>query len=115
MAWADPGWVAPAPAYPGKQYGSFPFSRDSTAFAADYVGSYLRGCYNGWIHWLHPNSGDLWGCVGSWYAGDWHSSAADGYASRVQSEISNATWLTPTFADGRGNQYQCDPIKGCPA
>ncbi len=99
MSWDDPAWRAPARAWPDNQNGTFPFSRDSTAFAVDYLGSYLRGCYDGWITWLHPDRGDIWGCVGSWYSGDWHSSAADGYAARVQSEIRNHTWLRPAFSD----------------
>jgi len=113
MSWDNPAWEAPNPAYPGNQNGTFPFSRDSTAFALDYEASYLRGCYEGWISWL-PSQGDLWGCVGSWYSGDWHSTAANGYISRVQTEITNHTWLTTNFANGKGNQYQCDPAKGCP-
>lgn len=72
-----------------------PFNRDSSAFALDYLGSQLRGCYEGWQHWLGGayGAGDIWGCVGLWYAGDWHSAAGDGYTSRVQNEISNLTWL----------------------
>ena len=114
MAWENPSWVAPAPPYPGNQNGTFPFSRDSTAFAADYIGSYLRGCYEGWVKWLNPGGGDIWGCVGSWYAGDWHSSAADGYIGRVQNELSNHTWLSASFGDAK-QQYDCDPVKGCPS
>jgi hypothetical protein len=113
MSWDDPAWQAPDPAYRGNQNGTFPFSRDSTAFAMDYEASFLRGCYEGWIEWLGP-AGDMQGCVGAWYAGDWHSTAADGYVSRVQTELSNRTWLTADFADGRGNQYKCDPVKSCP-
>jgi hypothetical protein len=113
MSWDDPAWQAPAPAYPGDQNGTFPFSRDSTAFALDYEASYLRGCYEGWIPWLGP-AGDMPGCVGAWFAGDWHSTAGDEYAARVQDELSHHTWLTADFADGRGNQYQCNPALGCP-
>jgi hypothetical protein len=110
MSWQDPAWGQ----MKDNQNGTFPFNRDSTAFALDYLGSQLRGCYEGWEWWLSKTTGDIWGCVGSWYSGDWHSSAADGYISRVQNEISNHTWLTANFADGKGNQYQCDPVKGCP-
>jgi hypothetical protein len=99
MSWDDPAWRAPARAWRGNQNGTFPFNRDSTAFAVDYLASYLRGCYEGWITWLHPGGGDIWGCVGSWYSGDWHSSAADGYADRVQREIRRHTWLRPAFSD----------------
>jgi hypothetical protein len=63
----------------------------------DYLGSYLRGCVEGWVLWMHPAGGDMWGCVGSWYSGDWHSSAADGYINRVQNEIAGTTWLDADF------------------
>lgn len=119
MAWDDPAWEAPYAPYPGNQNGTFPFTRDSTAAAVDYLGSYLRGCYEGWEVWMKNSgngsyaAGDIWGCVGSWYAGDWHSTAGDAYAGRVQSEITNATWLTASFDDSK-QQYQCDPTYGCP-
>jgi len=113
MAWESPSWVAPASPYPGNQNGTFPFSSVSTAFAVDYLGSYLRGCYEGWIKWLNPQGGDIWGCVGSWYSGNWHSSDADTYISRVQTELANHTWLTASFYDAQ-QDYSCDPVKGCP-
>jgi hypothetical protein len=99
MSWDDPAWQAPSPAWPGNQNGTFPFNRDSTAFAVDFLGSYLRGCYEGWITWLHPGAGDMRGCVGSWYAGNWHSSAADGYVRRINKTIRNHLWLRPAFSD----------------
>ena len=37
---------------PDNQNGTFPFNRDSTAFALDYLGAFLRGCQEGWVHWL---------------------------------------------------------------
>jgi hypothetical protein len=119
MSWDDPAWQAPYPAYPGNQNGTFPFTRDSTAAAADYYGAYIRGCYEGWESWLRSTgtgnyaAGDLWGCVGSWYAGDWHSSAANTYAARVQNDLNTTIWLTRVFDDSRG-QYQCDAKYGCP-
>lgn len=113
MSWDNPAWEAPYPAYPGNQNGTFPFTRDSTAAAADYWGAYIRGCYEGWAYWLTHTSGDLWGCVGSWYSGDWHSSAANGYISRVQGQENNHTWLTASF-DNAGEQFSCDSKFGCP-
>jgi hypothetical protein len=106
MSWEDPAWGPMA----GNQNGTFPFNRNSTAFAEDYIGSYLRGCYEGWVKWLGP-SGDLWGCVGSWYSGDWHSSAANGYIDRVQTEISNHRWLQPDWPDDKPS---CSTTYGCP-
>ena len=65
---------------------SFPSNRDSTAAAVDVLGGWLRGCYEGWVWWLrqHGNrshgvyrAGDLWGCVGAWYSGNWHDGPAN--------------------------------------
>jgi len=53
----------------------------------------------------------MWGCVGDWYAGDWHSSDANGYISRVQGELANFTWLA---ADWASIKESCDPRYGCP-
>jgi hypothetical protein len=113
MSWDDPAWEAPYPAYAGNQNGTFPFTRDSTAAAADYWGAYIRGCYEGWITWLNPIPGDIWGCIGAWYSGDWYSSAANGYISRVQNNENTVIWLDPVFDDS-SQQYSCDPKYGCP-
>jgi hypothetical protein len=114
MSWDDPAWQAPYPAYPGNQNGTFPYTRDSTAAAADYFGAYIRGCYEGWETWLTTTAGDLWGCVGSWYSGDWHSSAANTYIGHVQTNENTTIWLTPSFDDSRNN-YECDAKYGCPS
>jgi hypothetical protein len=103
-------------AWPHRTNGTFPFNRDSTAFAADYLGAELRGCYEGWVTWLvqigaRYEAGDLRGCVGLWFAGEWHSPAADGYADLVRTEQRAKRWLTPAFA---APQYGCDPDAGCP-
>jgi len=109
-AWQNPRWGAMS----DNQNGTFPFSRDSTAFAVDYLASQLRGCFEGWQVWLGNTgakgyaAGDMWGCVGAWYAGDWHSATAQGYISRVQNEETNRTWLTARWphikppCDGHG-------------
>jgi hypothetical protein len=111
MSWQAPSWGQ----MPGNQNGTFPFNRDSTAFALDYVASYLRGCYNGWAPWLKNSgnyaAGDMWGCVGSWYSGDWHSSDATGYIGRVQNELRNFTWLQ---ADWPSIRPSCSASYGCP-
>ncbi len=119
MSWASPAEESPYPAYPGNQNGTFPFTRDSTAAAADYWGAYIRGCYEGWATWLKNTgthtyaAGDLWGCIGSWYSGDWHSSAANEYISRVRAIEDNLSWLNLSFSDSE-QQYQCDATDGCP-
>lgn len=102
---------------PQNQNGTFPFSRNSTAFAVDYVGSYLRGCYEGWQHWLRETgtptyaAGDMWGCVGAWFSGDWHSAGATRYLARVRADLSERTWLQPEWPRVSPS---CSPTYGCP-
>jgi hypothetical protein len=111
MAWEAPSWGR----MQGNQNGTFPFSRNSTAFAVDYLAAQLRGCYNGWEFWLRDSgayaAGDLWGCVGAWYAGDWHSSDANGYIHRVRAELANHTWLQPAWPKIHPS---CSRVYGCP-
>lgn len=119
MSWDDPAWEAPYSAWPGDQNGTFPYTRDSTAAAADYWGAFMRGCYEGWEWWLKQTgtgtyaAGDIWGCIGAWYSGAWHSTAANAYIAKVQKAESNLIWLTPSFDESR-QQYECDPVYGCP-
>jgi hypothetical protein len=91
--------------------GVFPWNRDSTAAAVDVLGGWLRGCYEGWVWWLrqHGNQsrgvyhdGDLWGCVGAWYSGNWHDGPATGhggqsYSLRAQYWFKERPWLRPHF------------------
>ena len=112
MSWQDPSWGR----WPNNQNGTFPFNRDSTAFALDYLGGVLRGCFEGWERWLGDGgtgyrAGDIWGCVGEWYAGAWHSSPANDYIAKVRTEFARRIWLHASFRHG---QFQCDPVKGCP-
>jgi hypothetical protein len=119
MSWATPARDSRYPAYPGNQNGTFPFTRDSTAAAADYWGSYIRGCYEGWATWLKNTgthtyaAGDLWGCIGSWFSGAWHSPAANEYIAKVQAVERELPWLNPSFDDS-GQHYQCAATYGCP-
>ena len=92
--------------------GIFPWNRDSTAASVDTLGGWLRGCYEGWVWWLrdHGNrsrgvyaAGDIWGCVGAWFSGDWHDGAADargsgeGYIHRAQQWYHARPWLRHRF------------------
>jgi hypothetical protein len=88
--------------------GIFPWNRDSTAADVDVLGGWLRGCYEGWVWWLrhHGNhahgtyhTGDIWGCVGAWYSGNWHDGSSrnpqtgQGYISRVKHWEKVKPWL----------------------
>lgn len=92
--------------------GVFPWNRDSTAAAVDVLGGWLRGCYEGWVWWLrdHGNrsrgvyhAGDIWGCVGAWYSGDWHDGSisqqgsGENYIHRVQHWYEARPWRQPGF------------------
>jgi hypothetical protein len=112
-SWQDPAWGR----MPHNQNGTFPFNRNSTAFALDYLSSFLRGCYEGWVRWLDNTghgryaAGDLWGCVGAWYAGAWKTPSAKTYISLVRGDLDNRTWLEPDFP------YEAPPCSdefGCP-
>ncbi len=85
----------------------FPQVETSTAYNADYAYAEFRACYEGDETWLNTvdrvgtyAAGDLWGCIGVWYSGRWHTSAAQGYISQVQSYLSQRIWATPNFLSG---------------
>ena len=66
-------------------------ARRSTAFNADYYGAILRAFYDGRETWLNTvergaeyRAGDLWGSVGTWYAGRWRTPDALRYAREVR-------------------------------
>lgn len=91
--------------------GVYPWNHRSTAAAVDVLGGWLRGCYEGWAWWLrqHGNTsrgsyhaGDVWGCAGAWYSGDWHDGPAgapggEHYGRRAQYWARDRPWLRPQF------------------
>lgn len=112
MSWQAPGWGR----MDGNQNGTFPFNRNSTAFALDYLGAFLRGCQEGWVRWLGARGapyapGRIWGCVGAWYAGDWWSVAARRYVQLVKQAEEDRRWLDPDWAELRP---PCSTEHGCP-
>lgn len=102
------------PATLNDAWGGYSATHTSTAFAAEMQASYLRACFDGSIDYLYPSGQTVasmaaahgggtnptgagwqyvaWGCVGSWFSGDWYSSAAQSYISQVQSDLSNQSW-----------------------
>jgi hypothetical protein len=47
-------------------------------------------------------AGDIWGCVGAWYSGDWHDGPPAGldgqhYSLRAQDWVRDRPWLRPNF------------------
>jgi len=84
---------------------AWPGIATSTAMNADVTYAIWRSCFNGYEVWLNNEpsgqrygAGDLWGCVGRWFAGAWYTPAADGYISKVQGYLSEHIWLQPGFA-----------------
>jgi len=77
-------------------YGGWPYTENSTAYEIDLYAAVIRGCYEGWDTWLGGSyhSGDLWGCLGRWFSGQWYSTDANSYISRVQNFYNTKPWLT---------------------
>ncbi len=76
----------------------------STAMDADMAYGIWRSCYDGYETWLNTvdrgeqyHSGDAWGCVGRWFSGRWHTSASDGYVTKVKQYESQQIWKTRDF------------------
>lgn len=85
---------------------AWPGIATSTAMNADVTYAIWRSCYNGDEIWLNNepsgrpySAGDLWGCVGRWFAGSWYTPAAGRYISRVKEYLSERIWLRPAFAN----------------
>ena len=83
----------------------YPEAETSTAYNVDYMYASWRACYEGDDAWLNTvdhtgtyGPGDLWGCVGVWYSGRWHTTAAEGYISKVQSYLGSRIWAQPQFS-----------------
>jgi hypothetical protein len=92
--------------------GIFPWNHDSTAAAVDVLAGWLRGCYEGWAWWLRGtgngshgvyHAGDIWGCVGAWYSGEWYDgspttpSTGEHYIAQVQFWLQRRVWLEAGF------------------
>src|ERR1700722_10463663 len=78
----------------------------STAMNADIMYGIWRSCYDGDEVWLNDQprgkqyqAGDVWGCIGRWFAGSWYTSAADGYIAQVKQYMSEQVWEQPSFAE----------------
>jgi hypothetical protein len=92
--------------------GLYPWNHLSTAASVDALAGWLRGCYEGWVWWLaaHGNrshgvyrAGDIWGCVGAWYSGNWLDGSpiiartGESYIFRAKYWYSFRPWLRPGF------------------
>jgi hypothetical protein len=78
--------------------GSWPYAAQSTAFDADYALAVMRACFEGKETWLGNgyHAGDIWGCIGRWFSGDWYQNSQD-YIASVQGYYKNKPWLQSGF------------------
>ncbi len=79
---------------PAGGYGGWPWIERSTAYSLDLYGAILRGCIEGWDSWLGNgyHAGDMWGCIGRWFTGEWYSAGAEEYSERVKTELASRPW-----------------------
>ena len=109
----DPNRPDQCPESWGLLQARFPYERsawpgiaDSTAFNADTAYAIWRACFEGYEVWLNqvPRGrdyapGDVWGCVGRWYAGRWHTPEAEVYINKVKSYLDRRIWESPDFQE----------------
>lgn len=83
--------------------GSYPLSRQSTSFNVDYGLAVIRGCYEGWVLYLRPPyaPGDLWGCLGWHYSGEWKNPLAQRYTAEVTRNLRDTPWTALAPSPGR--------------
>jgi hypothetical protein len=75
--------------------GVYPDTKISTAFNVDSVLAETRGCLDG-LAWVGPRSkGDVWGCIGLWYSGEWGQNDAS-YVASVREIFAAKPWLSWT-------------------
>jgi len=87
---------------PATHPGTWPAGLTSTAFNIDYALAVRRLCYEGKETWMRKfnatyAAGDLWGCIGRWYSGNWRDAAAERYITQVRATLTARPWLSPTF------------------
>jgi hypothetical protein len=79
----------------------------SSAYNLDYTYAQWRACFNGDDGWLNSVSGnggtyaagDMWGCVGLWFAGRWSTDPAKTYVGAVQDYLRQRVWATTGFVN----------------
>ncbi len=87
---------------------AWPGMRDSTAFNTDTAYLGWRACFEGYEWWLDDAdiehvgqyvAGDVWGCIGRWYSGQWHTQAAEWYIGRVKDYLRQQVWKMDWFQE----------------
>jgi hypothetical protein len=79
---------------------AYPQAAASNVYQLDYSFAIWRSCYEGnetRLNSLGYSAGDVWGCVGLWYSGSWHTAGAENYVERVKGFISERVWEQERF------------------
>jgi autotransporter family porin len=87
---------------------AFPDAETSSAFNLDVALAARRQCFEGLDTWVttveHGDQpyvkGDIWGCVGLWFAGRWYTQPAKEYTAAVQDLLARRIWTTSDFKHG---------------
>lgn len=86
---------------------SWPGIARSTAMSADTAYAIWRTCFDGYETWLNTvprvgtyRKGNMWACVGRWYAGRWRTPPAEQYIAAVRKYLKEKVWTTPDFQEG---------------
>ena len=81
-----------------------PGTNPEQLFAVGYA-----ACFEGGEQWLNTAErgqdyapGDLWGCVGTWFAGRWYTQPAKDYIAAVQAYVDKKIWQTDDFVNFSG-------------
>jgi len=97
---------------------TWPYAQESTAFNVDYALAFRRDCYEGKLTWLNTvdhtgtyTAGDEWGCMGVWFAGRWHTAAANDYIQKVQAVYADKEWTTWNASSGMPTPTQSVPTQ----
>ena len=75
--------------------GTYPASVESTAWGVDYAMAWQRACFEGAFTWLSSQgyqAGDVEGCVGAWYSGEWYDAQASRYIAEVARNLEARPW-----------------------
>lgn len=75
--------------------GTFPYAHTSTAWGLDYAMAWQRACFEGAFSWLVDDgytAGDVNGCVGAWYSGEWFDDLSVTYLADVGANLNNRPW-----------------------
>lgn len=79
----------------------------SSAYNLDYTYAVWRSCFEGEVTWLNTVergrdyvAGDMWGCVGVWFAGRWYTPPATTYIDAVHELLDQKVWQSSDFPGG---------------